>query len=522
MYCQKCRTPLKLDSSLAELNPAAFDLLVTSASPQQRLARSSSSRPTYPHDAERRATYDQVARQPATGSSKKPGSSSSNSSTRQGRDNSMSFVLLTESQVAPPRLTTPASSAQNSTNARRMSSNYGKKQDPTSSLPHETDRVNKLFEILSAHSDIDHPVCVECTEMLVDGLQKRLEAASKERDAFAGFLKQVQADVPSREEVVESERVLAAAKKEEAESMKALLELEQEKGRLDEDIAALEDEARRIDAEEEQFWRERNEFAANLADFQNERDSLNSKFDHDSQLLTKLQRANVYNDTFSIHHDGNFATVNGLRLGRLSNKPVDWPEINAAWGQALLLVVTVADKLGYKFEGYEPLPMGSTSKIVELKYPSPSASRLGTRERAGPPPAPRRDVWDLYFSGDLLSQVWSRKFDKGMVAFLELVRQLGNFVHQQTKEEHQRVELSGHHTDGGGSGGGGGVGLSAPLMLPYKIEGDKIGDDRIGHYSIKLGITNDEGWTKACKFALTCCKFLIAHASNVSHTSNGR
>jgi hypothetical protein len=28
MHCQKCRTPLKLDSSLSELNPAAFKLLV--------------------------------------------------------------------------------------------------------------------------------------------------------------------------------------------------------------------------------------------------------------------------------------------------------------------------------------------------------------------------------------------------------------------------------------------------------------------------------------------------------------
>ncbi|KAJ1327885.1 beclin [Microdochium nivale] len=503
MYCQKCRTPLKLDGSLAELNPAAFDLLVTSASQQQHLTRPSSSRVTYPHDAERRALYEKASKHPPTATPKKP------SGTGHGRDSSsMSFVLLTESQVAPPRLTTPTSPAQRNLKSRRTSSGYGQGQDPAPALPHETDRVNKLFEILSARSDIDHPVCVECTEMLVDGLQKRLEAASKERDAFAGFLKQVQADVPSQEEIADAERALAAAKKDEAESAKALLELEKEKARLDEEIAALEDESRQIDAEEEQFWRERNEFSTKLSEFQNERDSINSKFDHDSQLLTKLQRANVYNDTFSIHHDGNFATINGLRLGRLSTKPVDWPEINAAWGQALLLVVTVADKLGYKFEGYEPIPMGSTSKIVELKHPSPSSSRLGTRERIGPPPAPKRDVWDLYFSGDLLSQVWSRKFDKGMVAFLELVRQLGNFVHQQTKELAEQDD--GYAT------------TVTPLTLPYKIDGDKIGDDRIGHYSIKLGITNDEGWTKACKFALTCCKFLIAHASNVSHTTNGR
>lgn len=27
MYCQKCRTPVKLDGSLEDLNPAAFKLL---------------------------------------------------------------------------------------------------------------------------------------------------------------------------------------------------------------------------------------------------------------------------------------------------------------------------------------------------------------------------------------------------------------------------------------------------------------------------------------------------------------
>ena len=29
MYCQKCRTPLKLDGSLESLNPAAFELLIS-------------------------------------------------------------------------------------------------------------------------------------------------------------------------------------------------------------------------------------------------------------------------------------------------------------------------------------------------------------------------------------------------------------------------------------------------------------------------------------------------------------
>ncbi|KAL7620293.1 Vacuolar protein sorting-associated protein atg6 [Parahypoxylon ruwenzoriense] len=502
MYCQKCRAPLKLDGSLSDLNPAAFDLLVASSS-QQQPKRPSSSRPTYPNDAERRALYSQVSKDAGPATFKRHGNILRGDG--QPRDSSaMSFILLTESQVAPPRLTPPLESP-NPRQQRRKSLSTGQRNDGRPAQPHEAERINKLFEILSARSDIDHPVCVECTEMLVDGLQKRLESTARERDAYAAFLKQVQADVPSEEDIAEAEQALAKARKEEGESMNQLLALEKEKAALDIEIAALEQESQALDAEEEQFWRERNAFATKLIEFQNERDSINSKFDHDSQLLTKLQRANVYNDTFSIHHDGHFATINGLRLGRLSTKPVDWPEINAAWGQALLLVVTVADKLGYKFDGYEPLPMGSTSKIIRYEYPSPSSSRLGG-PRSGPPPAPKKSVLELFCSGDLpLQMLWNRKFDQGMVAFLELVRQLGAFVHQQTKAS----------SDQGGY-------AANPLALPYKIEGDKIGDDRIGHYSIKLGMNNDESWTKACKFALTCCKFLIAHASNVSHTTNGR
>ncbi|KAI1761251.1 APG6-domain-containing protein [Hypoxylon sp. FL1150] len=503
MYCQKCRTPLKLDGSLADLNPAAFELLV--ASSQQTPRRPLSSRMTFPNDSERKTLYDKVSKDTGPATFKR--NTGALRGDGQHRDSSaMSFVLLTESQVAPPRLTPPIESPSPRQSAQRRRSISGsQRNDGKSAQPHEAERINRLFEILSARSDIDHPVCVECTEMLVDGLQKKLESTARERDAYAAFLKQVQADIPSEEDLAESQKALAKARKDEEESMSQLLALEKEKAALDVEIAALEEESQALDAEEEQFWRDRNAFATKLAEFQSERDSVNSRFDHDSQLLTKLQRANVYNDTFSIHHDGHFATINGLRLGKLSSKPVDWPEINAAWGQALLLVVTVAEKLAYKFDGYEPLPMGSTSKIIRYEHPSPSSSsRLGNN-RAGPPAAPKKTVLELFSSGgDLpLQMLWNRKFDQGMVAFLELVRQLGAFVHRQT------VKAAGPHAVN-------------PLTLPYRIEGDRIGDDRIGHYSIKMGINSEESWTKACKFALTCCKFLIAHASNVSVTSNAR
>lgn len=395
----------------------------------------------------------------------------------------MSFIYLTESQVVPPNRP-----HKRQPSAQAIDDGAPEDEDPKS---REMERITKLHEILSARSDIDHPICVECTDMLVEGLQKKLEAASKEREAYVGYLKEIQAEAPTDEELRAAEESLKKTRKSEAEALDLLTNLEREKAQLDEQILRLEDESRQLDVDEEQFWRDRNAFAMKLSDFQNERDSINSKFDHDSRLLEKLQRSNVYNDTFCISFDGYFATINSLRLGRLSNRPVDWPEINAAWGHALLLIVTVADKLDYKFDGYEPVPMGSTSKIIRYDPISPASSRLGSHRNA-PPPAPKKHVLELYSSGDMPLGLtfMHRKFDNAMVAFLELVRQLGAFVEKQNETR----ALSEH-----------------PLMLPYKIEGDRIDD-----VSIKLGLAQDDSWTRACKLTLTSCKFLLACTSNYS------
>jgi len=251
-----------------------------------------------------------------------------------------------------------------------------------------------------------------------------------------------------------------------------------------------------LDIEEEKFWASRNAFAMKLAEFQNVRDSVNLQYDHDSQQLEKLQRTNVYNDTFCISHDGKFGTINGLRLGRLSNVPVDWPEINAAWGHTVLLLATVADRLGFKFEGYELQPMGSTSRIIRYDYPSPSSSRTGSQRASAR--QPKKSILELYSSGDMpLGLTFlHRKFDVAMEAFLECMRQLGAFV----ERESARMSENGRG-----------------LSLPYKIEKDKIGD-----VSIKLGITQDDAWSRACKFTLTCCKFLLAHASNINAATGRR
>lgn len=394
----------------------------------------------------------------------------------------MSFVdvHMSESMVAqPPVPSTRDEPTKTKEPTRRPSVAAG-----GPSMADSMETASRMFEILSARSDIDQPICVECTELVVEGLQKRLATATRERDAYVDFLRHANTDVPSEEERQQALAALKEAQKDEAAAIANLEKLEKEKAELDAQLSTLEQEARELDLTEANFWRERNAFSDKLSRLQNEKDALTTKHTHDTQTLTHLQRRSVYNDTFNITHDNHFATINGLRLGRLSNVTVEWSEINAAWGQTLLLLATLAERLGYKFQGYELHPMGSTSTISKLETkPSndPSHPSTVTRKRL-----------ELYSTGDLplVLGFLHRQFDSAMIAFLECLRQLGEFV---------------EHAPSAPTGGGPGA-----LKMPYEIKRDRIHDQ-----SIKLSLNKEESWTKACKYTLTCCKYLLAHANNV-------
>lgn len=419
----------------------------------------------------------------------------------------MSFVdvHMSESMLDPPSpipVRSPNRPAQTgdrptSEATRRASVTGGSGTVGGASMADGLETTNRMFEILSARSDIDHPICIECTELLVDGLQKRLGVATRERDAYVDYLRRANTDVPSTEEVKAADAALEAAKTAEAAAISNLENLEVEKAELDAQLAALEAEARQLNQEENAFWKDRNAFNSTFTEFQNERDALTTRYAHDAQVLNQLQRRSVYNDTFNITHDNHFATINGLRLGRLPSPYVDWPEINAAWGQTCLLLATLAERLGYKFQGYELHPMGSTSTISKLEVKGNTAVAESRQSSAATSPSVSQQRLELYSSGDFPINFGflHRKFDTAMVAFLECLRQLGEFVENQ-----------GIHAGSSLSVGMGGPGVK----MPYEIRKDRIHDQ-----SIKLALNKEESWTKACKYTLTCCKYLLAHANNV-------
>ena len=433
----------------------------------------------------------------------------------------MSFINVepTESMMIPPDLAPPAAAPRppdakpltpDMTRRASAAGNSSTAPSGAGSLSDALETTNRMFEILSSRSDIDHPICTECTELLVDGLGKRLAVATRERDAYVDYLRRANSSVPSPGELRSARSALSTAQAAEAAALAELESLEREKASLDAALASEEAASRECDASEHAFWHERNTFAISLSRFTSDRDALLARHAHDADVLTGLQRRSVYNDTFNITHDNHFATINGLRLGRLASPFVDWPELNAAWGQTCLLLATLAERLAFKFQGYELCPMGSTSSIVRLetKQGDARSAPTGTSHPGAPSSTaaatpPVRHKLDLFSSGDFPINFGftHRKIDAAMVAFLECLRQLGEFV-----EASGAPPTSTGFSGGSGAAAGGGGGMK----LPYEIRRDRIHGE-----SIKLSTSRDEQWTKACKYTLTCCKFLLAHANNM-------
>ncbi|GAA97097.1 uncharacterized protein L969DRAFT_239199 [Mixia osmundae IAM 14324] len=459
--CQRCRQPLRLNDSLADLAPSSYDMLASTlvsreparVSPQAAVSR------------------DKLARLPsavqaAYGVHVLPGKGTSYPEARTPRLSSPaattdSFVVLADSNVAPESPAAQVHARQVATPAAlarpRPERSESSAQDAAS---HRLRASQRLFHLLSASGDADHPLCNECADGLVESMKVRLAEAAAERDRYAAYEKALQSQgaETSPEATASLETRINQLALDEIREKEHLCELERDVEMLESQLSALDADEARLAREEESFWQEHNTYLLGLQRREAELRSLRTQFEHDAQELVKLQATNVYNDAFCIGHDSGIATINGLRLGRLPNVPIDWPEINAAWGHTLLLLHTIARKLDFTFDTYRLVPMGSVSRIERL---------MGDKASM-----------ELYGSGELFGRVFqNRRFDFAMVAFLDCLRQVID-----------------HCTSADPS-----------FKLPHAIHKDKA-----GQVSIKLQFSSDETWTRALRHVLLDLKILIA------------
>ncbi|XP_015175683.1 PREDICTED: beclin-1-like protein isoform X1 [Polistes dominula] len=332
-------------------------------------------------------------------------------------------------------------------------------------LSHNLKVTATLYDILSSNSSVDHPLCDECTDGLLGLIDEQLKMTEGEWSDYNEYFKKLESEQQQLGyEDIEMENLIKELQDAKAEEERMISELEalrKEETATRNSIAELEKETARLESEELRYWREYARHKRDLMLSDDECRSLECQLAYAASQLERLKKTNVFNATFHIWHSGHFGTINSFRLGRLPSAPVDWSEINAAWGQTTLLLASLARKMNLTFKRFRLVPFGNHSYIEALDQ--------------------HREL-PLYGSGGV-KFLWDTKFDAAMVAFLDCL--------QQFKEQVEK-----------GDNG---------FCLPYRMDRGKIEDSATGNsYSIKIQFNSEEQWTKALKFLLTNLKWGLA------------
>jgi len=328
-------------------------------------------------------------------------------------------------------------------------------------MSHRLKVTSELFDMLSDNSEVDHPLCEECTDTLLQSMEQQLELAEQDSQEYQEYLTQLGEETEEESSVTELESELGQLQQEEQQLMTDLEQLKLEHCQIDKELEEQTKQREKLEREEDQYWKQYSKHKQELLAAEDEYRSLDCQLRYAQSQLDKLKKTNAFNATFHIWHSGHFATINGFRLGRLPSVPVDWNEINTAWGQTVLLLASLTRKIGLELSRYKLVPYGNYSYIKVL--------------------ADDKDL-PLYGSGGF-RLIWDTKFDAGMVAFLDCL--------QQFKEEVEK----------GGS----------PYCLPYEMDKGKIKDSQSGaSYSVKMQFNSEEQWTKAMKYMLTNLKWGLA------------
>ncbi|KAK1418647.1 hypothetical protein QVD17_27792 [Tagetes erecta] len=320
--------------------------------------------------------------------------------------------------------------------------------------------LKRAFEIATTQTQVEQPLCLECMRVLSDKLDKEVEDVNTDIKAYEACLQRLEGEPRNLLSEADFLREKLKIEEEERKLEAAIQETEKQCSQVTGELKELELKSNRFKELEERYWHEFNNFQFQLMSHQEERDAILAKIEVSQAHLELLKRTNVLNDAFPIWYDGEFGTINNFRLGRLPKIPVEWDEINAAWGQACLLLHTMSQYFRPKYQyRIKILPMGSYPRIMD--------SSNNTYELFGP-----------------VNLFWSTRYDKAMTLFLTCLKDFAEFANSKDKENNIPPDKC--------------------FKLPYKIENDKVES-----YSITQSFNKQENWTKALKYTLCNLKWAL-------------
>ncbi|KAI6217566.1 Beclin-1-like protein [Aphelenchoides fujianensis] len=348
-------------------------------------------------------------------------------------------------------------------------------QQPGSSSSHHQDQLAAVFEnrnnegsnvmnsgkllelLCNSNHPLDVPLCRSCCRSISHDLDEQLGELEKEytnyKNVYDGLIATKESH-PFDDE--NSKKKLAELSLEEADLMETYANLEKTEAELLAQVQEQQDEQRKMAEQDNVLYKLLRDNHRKLAQQSEENRSLNAQIAYATDYRRQLMRTNVLNLAFFIWHDGEYGTINGLRVGRLPNDQVEWLEINAAFGQMAMLLSIMCQHANLKLERHEIVPCGSHSFIRVTK--------------------PDRKVVEcrLYGSGSW-KPFGNAQLDQGILAFVDCFLQL----EARLKELFPKTDR----------------------ILPYKMMDDKIVDSD-SQYLVRMQLNSEERWTKAMKCLL--------------------
>ena len=301
-------------------------------------------------------------------------------------------------------------------------------------------------------------------------------------------------------------------KKERINLIESIRSLKTQHDTLLHDMAALNadfDETSRL---ESSFWSDCTSYRYEIHQLQDDLDSKLTRREYFQSRIEKLEKANVLNDAFQIWHEGDFGTINGIRLGRTAAVQVPWTEVNSALGLVCLLASILGESTVAMVAGKETRhiqtamamlqkfkihPRGRWSSIAVAS----SSSTLSESDDS--------EGFPLYYDYSLLNRPYS--LDPGLVALLEYIQgivQIMEWVGGHGRSQFRSMEpntLYSQHQSQIRNEDTGGVGVGRGFGVPYKIQ-----TPHVNSLTICLHSNSEENWSKALKCLLVDLKWCIS------------
>lgn len=155
----------------------------------------------------------------------------------------------------------------------------------------------KLFEHLTSISQINHPVCTDCSDFLLEMMDQQLKLAERDWKEYDVYLRNLNEEIP---DVDGLEKELQNLLKEEEKLSSELEGLNKDEKTIKETIKAQEEEKKRLKVEDEKYWREYTKHRRELIAAEDEYRSLECQLNYCKSQLEKLKSTNIFNVTFFI------------------------------------------------------------------------------------------------------------------------------------------------------------------------------------------------------------------------------